>query len=136
MKVLFSAVLIVAMAMSLAVAQDATPIQSVKWATDGVETFFGPQDAFRVTITSANGVVSVVDVPKGVILNVVASENAAGQLKDSSKYPHLFRGDMTIRCRRSDEVRDGESRVASEMMAKAPLDIKLREVVVSVAKVD
>ncbi|MHB8077893.1 MAG: hypothetical protein ACYDIE_01385 [Candidatus Krumholzibacteriia bacterium] len=136
MRRLSLAILIIAMGASGAVAQETTPSKGVKWAQDGVESFFGPQDAFQVTISSANGVVSVIDVPRGVILSVAAAEYEARELEDSLKYPRLFRGDMTIRTRRFDEVKNSEGNAATDLMAKAPLEVKLQGVIVSVAKVE
>ncbi len=135
MKILLSALMVVVALASVAQAAFMSSSEEIEWTQDHVESYFGPHNAYRVTIESDNGVVSVIDVPEGVLLSIVASEYGARESGDSSQIPRLFRGDMTIRARRNDEVREGESSMASDLMAKAPLEVKLHGVVVSVEMV-
>ena len=136
MRILLSAILVFVALAPVAQAATVTSSQDVEWVQDRIESYFGPHNAFKVTIESENGVVSIVDVPKGVILSVVASEYEACESRDASQIPRLYRGDMTIRTRRNDEVKEGESTRGSDLMAKAPLEVTLHGVVVSIELVE
>ena len=69
-------------------------------------------------------------VGTGVFLNLVATEEQNPGFKESMDFPRTCRGNITIRTRREDEIQDGESRVAHEFMAKAPLEMTLKNAVV------
>ena len=136
MRIPSSVALVIVVAALFAPAAIPAAEQDVAWTRDHIESYFGPHNAFRITIESETGVVSVMEVPAGVFLSVVASEYETRGSGDAPGVPLLYRGDMTIRTRRHDEVREGESSSASALMAAAPLEISLRGVVVAVEILD
>ena len=93
-------------------------------------SYFGPGQAFKVTVESENGVVSVLDVPKGVFLNVVAFIDENPDKNGRLEFPMEIKGDVTIRTRREDELKSNESRSADSIMAWSPLEMSLKNVVV------
>lgn len=99
-------------------------------------TYFSPKQSVKLTITSENGIVSVLEVREGVILNVVASEERNPGFNEPMELPRTYRGDITIRLRRQDEVQETESRVAQEIMARAPLEMTLKNAVVLLETVE
>lgn len=110
-----------------AVAQKAPPLQAPEEIPPQGQVFFGPGRPFRVTVQSDRGVVMVLEIPQGVLLSVEY---------DDPRVPaedHLtFRGDVTIRTRRGDEVAATESQSAHDIMLKAPVELALTQVVVVV----
>ena len=97
--------------------------------------YYAPIKAFKVTIESENGLVSVVNIPLGVYLNVEAYEAQNPDYHDWTEGPRTFRGDIVLRARRADEIKSGESSHAHEMMALAPFEISLTNAVVLVEKI-
>ena len=91
-----------------------------------VSAYFGPGQHPRLTITTANGVVSVLDVPQGVFLNVIGPEKANPGVAETKDFPRTFKGDITIRTRRKDEIGESESTAAREFMAKSPLEMSVK----------
>ncbi len=95
-------------------------------------TFFSTTGAHRVSIRSELGVVTVLEVPDGVLLSICGDAGAIrsklGEIDDTAS----FTGNLTLRARRSDEIIEGESRTADDIMAKAPLEMKLKRVSVTV----
>lgn len=88
----------------------------------------------KVTIESENGLVSTMTFPPNIMLNVQF------YLKDNPDYkglkgkPLLFRGDIIIRARRSDEIKPGESRASHALMSKAPYEIHIYDCVIFLEK--
>lgn len=98
-------------------------------------TFFSTKVAHKVSIRSEGGVVILLEAPAGVLLSIFgeagATRNKLGEIDDSAS----FSGDLTLRARRGDEIVEGESRTADDIMAKAPLEMKLKDVSVTVVAV-
>ena len=98
--------------------------------------YFGSVCSYRVTVQSENGMVSVLDVPRGVLLSVHTEAEYPRPVDRPRGFPWTFDGNIIIRMRRADEVAPGESRVSHEIMARAPLSIVLRDVTVVVEKLE
>jgi hypothetical protein len=109
---------------------------SPPWPEGALSAYFGPNQALMLTVTSENGIVSVLDVPKGVFLNVVAVEDQNPGIMESLELPITFRGDMTIRTRREDEIEKPQGRAAHEFMATSPLVMTLKSAVVILEAVE
>ena len=95
-------------------------------------TYFAAVQPYSVTIETSNGVVLELYVPKGVFLSVQApeKENPDAQVLE---LPRTFRGDVTLRMRRADEVSATESTLARETMAKSPVELTIAAGTVVVA---
>ena len=126
MKTLALALIAILCSYSVALAQDQASADDS--ATTDIFNVHYSSQGWTVTIESKGGVVSVVEVPEGVLLNVeghVAQNLALEQLK-ADEMPRLFRGDLVIRTRRADEVAEEEGHRADSIIAKAPLELRVR----------
>ena len=87
-------------------------------------SFFSVKDLSRVTIQSDSGTVAVFEVKSGVIIGVEydAERNSRGVS------PRIFRGDITVGLRRSDEIGPLPEKgiLAMKIMADAPVQMKLK----------
>lgn len=93
-------------------------------------TYYHPRQAWKVTIQTDNGVLSVLEVPEGVYLSVQASE-AQNPISEGSTDIHgAYQGDIVIRTCRVDETQENES--LDEKMAKSPLEMSLKNATVIV----
>jgi hypothetical protein len=100
------------------------------WPEGSFSAYFGPNQSLKLTVTTENGIVSVLNVPRGVFLNVVATEKQNPDFEEATSFPRSFRGDIIIRTRREDEIQKSDSRIAHEFMAASPLEMKLDNAVV------
>ena len=122
-----------ALPLSAAIETSTSPLQC---ESDGsFRSYFGPGLEFEVTIYSDKGVVSVMEVPEGVFLGVSGEPGSKYEKPERDGEPYTFSGDLTIRTRRADEMADGESRSAGDIMAKAPVVIELGNALVAVKKI-
>ena len=128
MKTLMLAVLMTCGCYAGVAAQEVTPPETFNF-------FYAPMQPYKVTIQSPRGVVSVLDVPKGVFLNIQGLQEQNPDFREDTGLPRTFRGDLTVRTRRADEVQAAESTVARDIMAKSPLVISLTNAVVIVESV-
>ncbi len=104
----------------------------------GLNAYFSPKRAHRVRISSSQGVVSVLEVPRGTWLNVQADQevNAGWQARANTTVgPPVFRGDVALRTRRADEVEESDGSALFAVMARSPVEVMLRDVVVEVKAV-
>ena len=92
-------------------------------------TYYQPTQAYRVTIRSRNGIVTLLDVPRGVHLSLHGEQNSFDEGARGA-FPHTFQGPLTLRARRTDEIEENEGSIAREVMAKAPLEMTLGNAVV------
>ena len=105
---------------------------------DRSEIYYGGRLEHRVTIKSPTGVMSVFNVPAGVMLSVVHDRAASDT---PVRGTHTLRGDLIVRTRRYDELDTRErfgtpdERNAAVIMAGAPLVLTLRNVEVTVETV-
>ena len=133
MRILLSAT-VALLSWSAAVHAQDTPAAARLWPGGSVSAFFGPGlSAYRLTIESENGVVSVIEVPDDVFLGVIASRPPGDGLGDW-ELPKTVTGTVRIRTRRADELEDGE-RSADAIMSKAPFELTLRNVSVHIERV-
>ena len=117
-----------------AVIQDVIPAKQ-RWST----TFYTPTFVYEVTIRSENGVVTVLDLPKGVSLTVSASMAQYPSLTEYRQNGLLgtYQGDIIIiRMRRADEIEKDEGPAGMDIVAKAPLEMTLTNAVVVVRWVE
>ena len=112
----------------------AEPVAPPKVCVDdgSFRTFFNTTEAHKVTIRSEGGVVTVLEVPEGVFLSVFGGAEATRSETSEADRSVSFSGDLTLRARRRDEMAVGESRNADDIMAKAPLEMKLESASVTV----
>ena len=101
-----------------------------------IKAYYGPSVALRVEILSEKGVLSVLEVPKGVFLNVESFIEGRPSQEPLSEVPYTFHGDITIRTRRADEMAENESRDGDAIMSKSPLQIELKNATVTVEVVE
>ncbi len=100
-----------------------------------LEIYYGGRLERRVTIKSPTGVMSVINLPVGVMLSVEHDRAASDK---PVRGTHTFRGDVIVRTRRYDELdtheRFGtpEERNAEVIMARSPFVLTLRDVDVTV----
>ena len=92
----------------------------------GPSTYYQPSQAYRVTIRSDKGIVTRLEVLKGVYLSLHGAKDQ-DSFHDGSRedFPHTFLGPLAIRMRRTDEIEANESLISRQVMAKAPLEISL-----------
>ncbi len=112
-----SLLFVMVMSAAAAIEPPTTPRQCVN---DGsFRTYMGPATAYRISISTEHGAVSVMDVPAGSLLGV--SGAAGSKTERLSEDGSSFRcsGDITIRVRRMDDVASDEDRSGLAMMAKA-----------------
>ena len=69
---------------------------------------------------------------QGVFLNLQASEERNPNWQEEHDLTCLFRGDIIICTRRADERAESESNSMTEIMAKAPLEMTLKNAVVRI----
>jgi len=99
----------------------------------GLNTYYSPERAYRVYITSKQGIVSTLDVPLGTHLNVQADQALNLERQELTATSNaVYRGDIIIRTRRKDEVEASDGSAAFAIMAKSPVAMVLRDVVVEV----
>jgi hypothetical protein len=97
--------------------------------------FYAGAKPHRVTIETQTGVVSVINVPAGVLLSVEGNRAASDR---PVRGPHRFRGDLILRTRRFEELDARErfgtpnERNASVIMDRALFVLTLRDVDVTV----
>ena len=122
----------------LCFAQEFVPTREPLRQQGVFSTFYAPTKDYEVTIESDNGVVSVLDISNGVFLSVHAlkEQNPSREHDFQNGLPRTFHGDIIIRLRRADEMEENESRGAGDIMAKAPLEMTLKNAVVVVKEVD
>ncbi len=130
LAVVIVTVVLVCLAVTQAADDNSARIEGADYFSSN--SYFAAVQPYRVTIHSENGVVSVLHVPSGVFLNIDTSEQADENSMTSGELPRTFRGNLTIRTRRADEVKEGESQIAADIMASAPLEIVLRNATVLV----
>ena len=127
--------LIIALASTtLATAQQTTSLETPTTSGGTFNHFYAPIQAYKVTIESEKGIVTVLEVPPGVFLNVQGYVNQNPSVRERTTDPRTFRGELVIRSRRADEREVGESRALHEIMAKSPLEMHLKNAVVVVEK--
>lgn len=132
MRPYFAAILLVLVALSAsAMANPSIPAKTCG-VDDTFKSFFGPARAYRVKIESEGGVVSTLELPKGVYLSLYGASGSKRGEMDASTGTQTFSGDLTLRIRRADELVEGESAKAVDIMARAPLAMELRNVSVEV----
>ena len=96
-------------------------------------TFHAPVDQFIIKIQSENGIVTTLEIPKGVFFSIQATEKSNPDRSEEA-YPKMYKGDIVIRTRRADEVGENEGRGAWEMMQLSPFQLALENVTVIVEK--
>lgn len=136
MKPLFLILALMVCSSAVAFAQDNPSAQKVSMDPVVSNTYYAAVQAYRVTIESANGMVSVLDVPRGVLLNVQTNTVQNDDIEQVQDLPHTFRGDLVIRTRRVDEVEASEGLMSKNIMAKAPVEMVVKNGVVVVEKVE
>ncbi|MEM1094763.1 MAG: hypothetical protein AAGJ10_09175 [Bacteroidota bacterium] len=110
-------------------AQDAPPIRP------GYFNLYLDAPGYTLTIEHEDGLVSTVDVPKGVLLNVEASEEDNREVNASGArvaFPLTLQGDIVVRTRQADTIRPGESQSMRAIMDKAPFKLSLTNVTLKV----
>ena len=128
MKTILLSLLVLFIFGAEALAQDTPPY--------GFETYYSSGNAYRITIESHNGTLTVLEVPQGVMVNVAGSMEQNPLPRAGSGLPHTFRGDLIIRTRRADEIEATESSRSAEIMSQAPLELALTNAVVTIAVVE
>ena len=120
---------------TMSMAQDPPPPREPVFPPGTINHYYLPSTAFKVTIESESGLVSVVNIPLGVFLNVQFYEEKNPEYHEWKGGARTFRGDIVIRARREDEIESGESNAAHDLMAKSPFQISLSNAVVLVEKI-
>ena len=115
--------------------QQVNPVKEPIMPPGTINHFYAPTTSYKVTIESANGLVSVVSIPIGVFLNVQFYELENPEYHEWDGGPRTFRGDIVIRARRSDEIKPEVGGGAQEMMNNSPFEISLSDAVVLVEKI-
>ena len=100
MKTLTLALFVTMCCCSVALAQDQSPDDEAARSSDSFDIYYSNQ-GYKVTIESKSGVVSVLEVPQGVLLNLeVQMTQNPSLLRQGADLPRTFRGDLVIRTRR------------------------------------
>ena len=105
-------------------ASDSKPVMD----PESIYLFKGPTIPYRVTIQSANGVVSELAIPKGTLLSLQLKKDQNTRPIGEHTSPAKYQGDIILRMRRADEINEGGSALA--LMAKSPVKMSLNNVVV------
>ncbi len=115
-------------------AQDQTPADEAVRSSGTFNVYFSSQ-GYKVTIESKSGAVSFLEVPQGVMLNVEGLTDENPSVMKQEGLPRTFRGDLVIRTRRADEVAVDDSLLSSSIMAKAPLEMRVKGGVVIIERI-
>lgn len=94
--------------------------------------------SYKITIKTNNSILSSIQIPKGVYLNVeYTTEQNSEIVKDASK-SDTYQGDLIIRIKNTEKVEKSEVelRLLSDIMSKSPMEIKLIDVTVIIEKCD
>jgi len=84
-----------------------------------------------ITITTENGLVSTLELPKGVNYSVQLGNSDLPILRETP-FRKTFIGDVVIRVRHSDEISEAESTDSWTAMQQAPFQLALSNVTVKV----
>lgn len=96
---------------------------------------YSARHTYQVQISSAEGDVSTLSVPRGTYLNIQADPAAnPGSQTPITESENVFYGDIVLRTRRVDEVREDEPSAAFAVMANAPTKMVFRDAVVQVQR--
>ena len=99
-----------------------------------LNTYFPADRAWKVTIESANGLLLEFDVTPGVFLSIHVNAEPFEAAEEMAEARH-WKGDVFLRMRRYDEIALTESKAGRDIMAKSPLEMNLKDVVVQVAEI-
>ena len=108
-------------------------LSSITLAQQFVIRLYKPSSAYKISVRNADGVVlSVLEVPKGIFLNILGSR----MNEDIQNNSQAWTGNVTIRTQAQSYLRPNDSSVSTqEMLKNAPLTITLHDVTVLVEEV-
>jgi hypothetical protein len=104
---------------------------SVRAATDTgtssgpPEAFFGTSRAWTITISSADGIVSVLDVPKGVVIGISGADVLKSIIDGAVPAKYEFGGDLTIRLRRIGDPNKYINQPTAACLVNAPVELRI-----------
>ena len=88
----------------------------------------------KITVESENGLVSTMDFSPGMMLNVEFYEKENPEWRNQAEGSLTFRGNIVVRARRSDEIKEDEGRKGHEIMSHAPYELNLSNALIVVEK--
>ncbi len=89
------------------------------------EAFFGPTRAWTVTINSSEGVVSVLQVPKGVVVGISGTYELMSPFADTTAVGYEFGGDLTIKLRHIGDPGSHVNQPMSACLVDAPVELRI-----------